>query len=76
MSIVICDHCERMIDSDFDCDCFITNPYDSRDTTTLCENCREKAYDRAQEQAMAGDGPLSPLEQQIAAYKIKHGIQS
>ena len=73
MSIVICDHCEAYIDSDDDGDCFIDNPYDSRDTTTLCEHCREKAYEAQQERLMEG-GELSLIEQQRAAYKLKHGL--
>lgn len=71
MSIVVCDHCERYIDSDFDCDCFIENPYDSRDVTTLCENCRERAYEEQQERLMEdGPGP-SLLDQQREAMKFK-----
>lgn len=71
MSIVICDHCDRAIDSDFDCDCFIENPYDSKDTTVLCENCRERAWDRQQESLMEnGPGP-SLLDQQREAMKFK-----
>ncbi len=71
MSIVTCDHCDAYIDSDFDCDCFIENPYDSKDTTILCERCRERAYDREQERLMEdGPGP-SLLEQQQAAWRLK-----
>lgn len=75
MSMVLCEHCEAGIDSDDDPHCFIDNPYDSRDTTILCESCRERAYDRANEDAMAGDGPPSLIEQQREAYKLKHGLR-
>lgn len=75
MSVVTCDHCDRYIDSDDDGDCFIDNPYDSRDTTILCETCREKSYEAAQERLMEGDGPPSLIEQQREAYKIKHGLR-
>lgn len=39
MSMIHCDECGRLIDSDFDCECFIeTSP---TTTVTLCEHCRE-----------------------------------
>ncbi len=41
----------------------------------FCDNCRERAYDRHQESLMEnGPGP-SLLDQQRAAYKIKHGLR-
>ncbi len=44
MSMVRCDDCERPIDSDFDCECFIdTSP---TSTITLCERCRDEADDQ------------------------------
>lgn len=71
MSVVVCDHCERYIDSDDDGDCFIDNPYNSKDTTILCEHCRERAYEAQQERLMEdGPGP-SLLEQQRDAMKLK-----
>jgi hypothetical protein len=79
MSIVICDTCERWVDSDKDMYCFIDHPAHSLkggDDTVMCENCREAAYDREQERLMEdGPGP-SLIEQQQAAYKIKHGFRS
>lgn len=43
--------------------------------TVQCTNCLERAYERQQERLMEdGSGP-SLLEQQRAAYKIKHGLQ-
>ena len=42
MSMVNCDHCDRYIDSDFDCDCFVGD-------AVVCERCREKADDNYQE---------------------------
>lgn len=71
MSICICDHCESWIDSDNDPHCFIENPYDAKDVTTLCGPCREAAYERQQERLMEdGPGP-SLLEQQAAAMRFK-----
>lgn len=71
MSMVICEHCDRAIDSDDDPGCFIDNPYDSRDTTIVCEPCRESAYERQQERLMEdGPGP-SLLQQQQAAWRLK-----
>lgn len=71
MSIVVCDHCDRYIDSDDDGDCFLENPYNSRDVTVLCEPCRENAWEREQERLME-DGPgLSLQDQQIAAMRFK-----
>lgn len=71
MSIVVCEHCDRYIDSDYDADCFIENPYDSRDVTVVCEPCREAAWDREQERLME-DGPGPSLQdQQIAAMRFK-----
>lgn len=40
-----------------------------------CLNCQERAYDRQQERLMEGGGSPSLLEQQQAAYKIKHGLR-
>ena len=71
MSVVVCDHCETYIDSDKDCDCFIVNPYDLNDITTLCEPCREKAYDRQQESLMETGGGPSLIEQQREAWNLK-----
>lgn len=71
MSICVCDRCDSYIDSDVDMHCFIENPYDAKDVTTLCEPCRERQYDDQQERLMEdGPGP-SLLEQQIAAMRFK-----
>lgn len=71
MSICVCDRCNSYIDSDKDPHCFCENPYDSRDTTIVCENCREQDYDRHQESLMEnGPGP-SLREQQVEAMKFK-----
>lgn len=68
MSIVVCDHCDRYIDSDKDQYCFCDDPTGE---TVMCENCRETAYDRHQESLMEnGPGP-SLLQQQIGAMKFK-----
>ena len=71
MSMVNCDHCDKYIDSDKDGDCFIVNPYDKNDITTLCEPCREKAWDCEQESLMENGGGPSLLEQQREAWKLK-----
>lgn len=42
---------------------------------SCADNAAEAAYDRQQEALMAGDGPLSLLEQQREAYKIKRGLR-
>ena len=71
MSMCVCDRCDRYIDSDVDGDCFIENPYNAKDVTTLCEPCRERAWDEQQERLMEdGPGP-SLLDQQIAALRFK-----
>lgn len=44
-------------------------------TEFICETCQEAAYDRQQESLMEGGGGPSLLEQQQAAYKIKHGLR-
>lgn len=53
MSIVICEKCDKKIDSDLDVDCF--TEYDE----TLCRSCRdnrdEAAYERQQQSLMDGD---------------------
>lgn len=46
------------------------------DGELTCLNCQERAYDRHQERLMEGGGGPSLLEQQRAAYNIKHGIRS
>lgn len=74
MSICTCEHCDTLIDSDDDPGCFVENPYDSRDVTTLCEICRERSWERQQELLMEDGGP-SLIEQQLAAYKLKIGIR-
>lgn len=74
MSMVTCEHCDQPINSDDDPGCFCDNPYNSRDTTIVCENCRERAYDRHQESLMEGGGP-SLIEQQREAFNVKHGYR-
>lgn len=53
VSIVICERCDKRIDSDFDVECF--TPYDE----VMCQSCRDNrneiAYDRQQQAAMDGD---------------------
>lgn len=71
MSMVTCERCDCAIDSDDDPGCFIENPYNSRDTRILCENCRECEWDRYQESLTEGGGGPSLREQQIEAMKLK-----
>lgn len=71
MSVCTCDRCDRYIDSDNDPDCFIENPYDSKDTTILCEPCRERALDDQQERLMETGGGPSLIEQQREAWRLK-----
>ncbi len=74
MSIVICEQCERQIDSDYDCDCFVGPPAgmcnaadQAKFTTVLCESCREAAYDNYQQYlAETGGGPTLQEQQQVA----------
>lgn len=59
MSMVACDCCECIVDSDADPACFINAdapaPWNSKLLEqVLCENCRERAWDRQQERAMEG----------------------
>lgn len=68
MSICVCDHCDSYIDSDKDQYCFCDDPSGE---TILCENCRERAYDRQQEALMESGGGPTLLEQQIAAMRFK-----
>ena len=71
MTTLTCEHCESEIDVAADPGCVVYDP--SGATDVMCENCRERAYDRWQEDAMAGDGPPSLVEQQRQAYRIKRG---
>lgn len=40
-----------------------------------CADCQERSWDRYQESLMEGGGGPTLLEQQQAAYKIKHGLR-
>lgn len=71
MSIVVCDHCDKYIDSDKDTDCFPYAEFNKNDTTALCENCRERAYDAQQERLMETGGGPSLIEQQREAWRLK-----
>jgi len=41
MSMVICDKCNALVDSDFDTDCFIEHLGTKFPDTIACERCRE-----------------------------------
>lgn len=71
MSIFSCEHCDQDFDS-------AKQSYSvtGSDDTVLCENCAESAWDRQQERLMEGGGGPSLIEQQRAAYNIKHGVRS
>ena len=49
MSMVNCSECDKYIDSDIDCDCFVDvgNMRRMHKTIVLCEACRELCDDRA-----------------------------
>lgn len=66
-----CDHCESEIDVEKDPRCVVYDP--SGATDVICEACRERAWERFEEERMAGEGPPSFEEQQRAAYRIKRG---
>jgi uncharacterized protein with PIN domain len=73
MSMVICEDCDAPINSDDDPGCFVEtgNMRRLHEETVLCENCRERRWDRQQERLMEdGPGP-SLLDQQIAAMRFK-----
>lgn len=46
MSMIRCEQCERLIDSDDDPECFVENPGlpGAMGDEVLCEWCREKRY--------------------------------
>lgn len=73
MSMMICEDCDRAIDSDDDPECFVEvgNMRRLHAEIILCENCRERRWDRDQERLMEdGPGP-SLLDQQSAALPFK-----
>lgn len=72
---ITCDHCDSEIDIAKDRRCVLWS-YAGGRTEVMCESCRERAFDRWQEDAMAGDGPSSLIEQQREAYRIKRGWQA
>lgn len=77
MSLIPCERdCGVMVDPDQDPLCTIVNPYDSSDVTVMCLACQEKAYERQQERLMEDGGGPSLIEQQRAAYNLKHGVRS
>lgn len=49
---------------------------DDQFAAEVCDNCAERAYDAQQERLMETGGGPSLIEQQRAAYKIKHGLPS
>lgn len=54
MSCIHCDECCRLIDSDYDPDCFVDRdaPLHLPVERVLCERCREREWDRQQERMM------------------------
>lgn len=51
MTTWTCDHCDALIDSDEDPDCFVEVGL-GKFGETICEPCRERMWDRQQERAM------------------------
>ena len=46
MSMIKCDGCDRIFDSDEDPDCFIEEDYaDKQPARVICETCREEPID-------------------------------
>lgn len=58
MSLIRCDSCDAVIDSDDDPDCFIEAPdcipYVKALEAVMCGRCRERNWDRQNERAMEG----------------------
>ncbi len=62
MSMVNCSECDKYIDSDFDCDCFVEvgNMRRMHKTIVLCEVCRDARNDRLEwEQSQEPKGVAS-----------------
>lgn len=76
MSMVICEHCDALIDSDDDPHCFVEVGNMRRQTHTeiICDNCRERIWDRMQEEFYAGDRHQSVQEQYVAAWHEKQRL--
>lgn len=76
MSMVICERCDAGIDSDNDPDCFVEtgNMRRLHDTTIMCEPCRERAWDRQQEDN-SSEPPPSLDELHRAAWKQKQDLR-
>jgi hypothetical protein len=64
-----CEHCESEIDVAKDPHCVVYDP--SGTTDVICEECRERAFDRWM--SFVEDWPPSLIEQQREAYRIKRG---
>jgi hypothetical protein len=52
MSMILCDRCNMVIDSDDDPDCFVETGNQRRlhETTILCETCRDKRQAKEEDQ--------------------------
>ena len=76
MSMVICEDCDAAIDSDHDAECFVEtgNMRRLHQTTVLCENCRERRWDRQQED-MSSEPPASVQEQYVNAWHEKQRLR-
>jgi hypothetical protein len=68
MPTLTCEHCEADIIVSDDPRCIQQGGMD-----VICEACRECAYDRWQESALAGEGPPSVTARHREAYRIKRG---
>lgn len=66
MSIIICESCDRMIDSDDDPDCFVEvgNMRRMHQTAVYCEPCRERMLEQQIDDDMGeANAALAELEQ-------------
>ena len=53
MSLIACDRCGEMIDSDADPYCFVDEEWMGRKLSeVMCENCREHAWIRLQDRLL------------------------
>jgi hypothetical protein len=68
--ILECEYCCEAVDPERDPYSICTDPWGGN-AQVICENCREREYDRHQEHLMeCGPGPTL-REQQIAAMRFK-----
>jgi len=66
MSMIRCDGCDRVFDSDYDCDCFVEvgNMRAQTKDVVWCQPCRER-QEQDQERQMPHDWQPTPEQQAI-----------